>query len=260
MNKIVSKLEKGVASWAKCKLLSSAGSMGGPELVSAQINHAFRNRDTPPRSLKRDNIRIPNNVWKVGTTWSWLILERLSTRETRYTHTYTRLYIYIYIHITWLNKILDSLTLPISLPSIEPGVPRWNSNDPLDPFRSPPDFFQSNISYQLRASISISRLKLPISPPGIWKATWKRSRSYAPLYYPCFKNLMFLSAREASRFRFNDDSFVVLFATSLVFFSNDLKKKRENTGDRFREIYTWKSYIFRHRIFFISVLVFFSSA
>lgn len=122
LNKIVSKLEKGVASWAKCKLLSSAGSMGGPELVSAQINHAFRNRDTPPRSLKRDNIRIPNNVWKVGTTWSWLILERLSTRETRYTHTYTRLYIYIYIHITWLNKILDSLTLPISLPSIEPSA------------------------------------------------------------------------------------------------------------------------------------------
>lgn len=181
-------------------------------------------------------------------------------REKPDTHTHTRAYIYIYIHITWLNKILDSLTLPISLPSIEPGVPRWNSNDPLDPFRSPPDFFQSNISYQLRASISISRLKLPISPPGIWKATWKRSRSYAPLYYPCFKNLMFLSARGASRFRFNDDSFVVLFATSLVFFSNDLKKKRENTGDRFREIYTWKSYIFRHRIFFISVLVFFSSA
>lgn len=43
-------------------------------------------------------------------------------REKPDTHTHTRAYIYIYIHITWLNKILDSLTLPISLPSIEPSA------------------------------------------------------------------------------------------------------------------------------------------
>lgn len=103
---MISKLENGVASSAKCKLLS-CGVHGDPELVSAQINHAFRNRDTPPRSLKRDNIRIReesrDNLILTDT--------RASIHARNSIHIHAR--IYIYIHITSLNKILDSLTLPI---------------------------------------------------------------------------------------------------------------------------------------------------